>query len=507
MSRSDRSGYRPPWDDVRRAYYFAWRLDDGGRCEDHEREQKWADTFARAVDAFRPLRGLIADRDAWHGWPPRIRMDLRELAAFVDLVAEAWDWRWMDAPSAERDAERDRRLARFEEGYLRPVCEAAMAWEATDPPRDEWFLDVEGFYQIGRQHGWTAPSLTRDEAKQRFREAHKRYASTPRLGSCFPSHDGIAEDERQRTEAALNDLHCYFEVADPAHPFHTWREEFEPQVTPSAPEARMPSAPATGAGRALRELVESDPELRAALERPHSLGQAIRLVGRALQQAMNSPECRQAQEEYRQAIEEAAARFRAEEEALDAELAARGLPPPKNLEDWGHLARIVEMPYEIERSGTYTLGDVYDYAIAWAERQVAKARLTAGVTTAGSEGKPEAPGPRAPDDPTSRAESANSADGLPEAEPTGTKPPKVSGRKRRRKGEASTLLDAALDSLASKGQWGKTDTEILTLADISRDSFYRLIGDGEGADEAIKRKLGEYRRQTLGRGPARRDDL
>jgi hypothetical protein len=78
-----------------------------------------------------------------------------------------------------------------------------------------------------------------------------------------------------------------------------------------------------------------------------------------------------------------------------------------------------------------------------------------------------------------------------------------SRRVRRRKGEATVLLAAAMESLAGKGDWGKTDEEIIATAGISRDSFYRLIR----TDESIKRKLSDYRRQTLGPGPVRADDL
>ena len=84
----------------------------------------------------------------------------------------------------------------------------------------------------------------------------------------------------------------------------------------------------------------------------------------------------------------------------------------------------------------------------------------------------------------------------------GVTPPRKP-RKRRRNGDARDLLLAALSSLAAKGQWGKTNVAIFTLADISRDSFYRLKRD----NESIDKKLSEYERRTLGRGPVRADDL
>jgi hypothetical protein len=90
--------------------------------------------------------------------------------------------------------------------------------------------------------------------------------------------------------------------------------------------------------------------------------------------------------------------------------------------------------------------------------------------------------------------------------PQGTAPagqiPEAPKRKQRKKGEASLLLTATLDSLAAKDDWGKTDCEIIGQAGISRDSFYRLTKE----DEEIRSKLTQYRRQSLGRGPARADD-
>jgi hypothetical protein len=76
-------------------------------------------------------------------------------------------------------------------------------------------------------------------------------------------------------------------------------------------------------------------------------------------------------------------------------------------------------------------------------------------------------------------------------------------RRRRQKGDAKELLDSALDSLISKGDWGKTDQDIITLADISRDSFYRLAH----SDNAIAKKIEDYKHRTVGRGPARQEDL
>ncbi len=63
------------------------------------------------------------------------------------------------------------------------------------------------------------------------------------------------------------------------------------------------------------------------------------------------------------------------------------------------------------------------------------------------------------------------------------------------------MLHAALESLASKGEWEKTDTEIIDLASISRSTFYKL----KLKDESTQQHLLYYRRKALGRGPARPD--
>jgi hypothetical protein len=87
-------------------------------------------------------------------------------------------------------------------------------------------------------------------------------------------------------------------------------------------------------------------------------------------------------------------------------------------------------------------------------------------------------------------------------DPHGSAPP--SRRKRRAKGQAEQLLSAALDRLISEGIWGKTDQEIMHLADdVSPDTFYRLTGE----DGPLHQKLSSYRRQSRGRGPIKSSDL
>jgi hypothetical protein len=59
----------------------------------------------------------------------------------------------------------------------------------------------------------------------------------------------------------------------------------------------------------------------------------------------------------------------------DSELASRFLPFPISIEDFKHLARIVEIPEG--KIGDMTASEIVDCALAWADRQRIKARLTA----------------------------------------------------------------------------------------------------------------------------------
>jgi hypothetical protein len=79
-------------------------------------------------------------------------------------------------------------------------------------------------------------------------------------------------------------------------------------------------------------------------------------------------------------------------------------------------------------------------------------------------------------------------------------------RKRSKPGDARLKLDAALDSLIAKKEWGKTQKKIAHAARISRSQFYELTNAKTG-DAEILRKLKEYQRESRGRGPARVADL
>lgn len=120
------------------------------------------------------------------------------------------------------------------------------------------------------------------------------------------------------------------------------------------------------AGEAFMRAVERDPAARTALGRvQHRL--------RAIIEAFQSPDFRRELERSRWAQQAAMAQFAEQiRQVLNAsgqDLAALELPAPTTLEEWEHLARVVEMPFETVRSGDYTLRDVYVMALAWVDRQ------------------------------------------------------------------------------------------------------------------------------------------
>jgi hypothetical protein len=127
--------------------------------------------------------------------------------------------------------------------------------------------------------------------------------------------------------------------------------------------------PAT-AGRAFATAMESDPKTKAAWEQ-------ARIKLQALGAALQSPEGKKNDAEYRRRLVELAEAISAGLRASGDELAAQGFTPPESLEDWEHLARIVEIPLETIRTGNLTAREIHACASAWADRQKMKAKLAA----------------------------------------------------------------------------------------------------------------------------------
>ncbi len=115
---------------------------------------------------------------------------------------------------------------------------------------------------------------------------------------------------------------------------------------------------------------------------PQGAGGLFGQLAESIRAAIENPESRQ---RWQQCIEEISRR----KTAARDELAARHFPEPESIEDWVHLARIVEIPPESIDKLTAT--DIFDAAMAWADRQQIKARLVAETNAAVKGGAPAEP--------------------------------------------------------------------------------------------------------------------
>lgn len=140
---------------------------------------------------------------------------------------------------------------------------------------------------------------------------------------------------------------------------------------PSAAGAGGPSKPIR-AGKAFLRMAERDPATREALRRFQA---GMRAAAALFQSEEFRQELERDRHQQEEAIERLAEQIRQTMRATGDELAARGFKAPETLEEWEHLARIVEMPFETIRSGNYTFSDVYVTALAWIDRQQLKERF------------------------------------------------------------------------------------------------------------------------------------
>lgn len=120
------------------------------------------------------------------------------------------------------------------------------------------------------------------------------------------------------------------------------------------------------AGAAFVAALDDSPAGRAALARAKAL---LRDFGASVKMAGTSKPSEEALQQLTEAM-------RASCEAAGNDLAAQGFTTPVTVEDWEHLARIVEMPFETIQSGQFTAADVYVMALAWVDRQKLRKRIT-----------------------------------------------------------------------------------------------------------------------------------
>jgi hypothetical protein len=76
--------------------------------------------------------------------------------------------------------------------------------------------------------------------------------------------------------------------------------------------------------------------------------------------------------------------LRAADDQILNELAARHFPRPQTKKDWEHIALIAEIPADKVLSGNLTLREIHACALAWADRQTIKARLSGASEPAGN---------------------------------------------------------------------------------------------------------------------------
>ena len=124
------------------------------------------------------------------------------------------------------------------------------------------------------------------------------------------------------------------------------------------------------AGAAFTAMMESDPQAKAAWERSHA---KLRAFGEVMQSSGGEGD----EADYWQRLQELTEAIREGLRASGDQLAAQGFAPPKTIEDWEHLARIVEIPLETIRSGDLTCREIHACALAWADRQKLRGQFAA----------------------------------------------------------------------------------------------------------------------------------
>jgi hypothetical protein len=83
-----------------------------------------------------------------------------------------------------------------------------------------------------------------------------------------------------------------------------------------------------------------------------------------------------------------------------------------------------------------------------------------------------------------------------QAKPTQNRP-----AKRLRSGDAALKILAALRSLADRGEWNVSESEIIVRSGVSKSTYYSVLAN----DDEVKLALEEFKARRLGRGPERKD--
>jgi hypothetical protein len=172
------------------------------------------------------------------------------------------------------------------------------------------------------------------------------------------------------------------------------------------------------AGQAYRDAIQDDPQAQQALARTmlklRLLAESVRAVGASQREVLDLMQdvsralggvwqlVRQQgleelvgalRSEQEQVFQQLTAEIAAINDAAEVELGAHGFEPPRDLEGWEELARIVE-----REPGAHTIEEIYRWAIAWAKREILRCRIAHGDLPAlGGSGALEAD-PKPPSD-------------------------------------------------------------------------------------------------------------
>mgnify|MGYP005846528515 CR=1 FL=1 len=97
--------------------------------------------------------------------------------------------------------------------------------------------------------------------------------------------------------------------------------------------------------------------------------------------------------EQERAFAELAEEIQKSQGQVNANLAAHGFDPPQDWEDWEELARLAE-----KEPGPMTMAEIYDWAIAWAKREIVRRNIARGETPIQTGDKPLPKATRAAED-------------------------------------------------------------------------------------------------------------
>jgi len=136
----------------------------------------------------------------------------------------------------------------------------------------------------------------------------------------------------------------------------------------------MPRETHSNLRKVILQKIESDPAFKQSLQNAQ---RRLQLFAELLQEVGYD----RSNSETKKACDELMELIRESYRSAGCDLEKAGFDSPQTLEDWIQLAHIVEMPFEVVRSGNFTVSETYELALAWVERQRVKQKLQATSST------------------------------------------------------------------------------------------------------------------------------